>query len=280
VNETRALINLVIGTVAAQPPAVKRWLLNHPRFLLGLLFRLERGDIVISPAGPPGLRFRMKLSWQGHTPYALGAYEQEVIDVLRRDLHPGDTCLDVGGHLGYYSLLMSRIVGPAGRVITFEPIRENLEVLEENLKLNQVSNVAVLNTALGENSGHISLIRPKAEPLSWTPSIRAYAVEGQQSTDTVCVNKLDVFLEREGFRPSLIKIDVEGAELNVLRGAMETLRAIRPIIFVEIHGWGDATSQEVLDLFSALQYSVSIIGTRGNEAFCRAVPQSKLIPPA
>ncbi len=268
------LRDLVVGAVAVQPPAIKRWLLQHRRLLLAVLFRLERGKTVISPAGPPGLRFRMRLSWQGHTTYALGAYEQEVIEVLRQDLRPGDTCLDVGGHLGYYCLLMARIVGPEGRVITFEPIQENFDVLKENIELNQAANVVLVNAALGESPGYVSLIRPNAEALSWTPSAQGYAVEGQQSASTVSVNTLDEYLLREGLRPSLIKIDVEGAELHVLRGAMETLQTIRPAVFVEIHGWGDATSREVLDLFSSIQYSVSILGTRGTEAFCRAVPQT------
>ncbi|HUK30099.1 MAG TPA: FkbM family methyltransferase [Candidatus Acidoferrum sp.] len=267
------LRDLVVGTISAQPFRVKNWLLRrHPRFLLGLLFRLEPGDVVISPAGPSSFRFLMKMQWQAHTEYVLGIYEPEFFQVLRRHLRPGDTCVDVGGHLGYYSMLMARLVGPGGRVITFEPVQENIAVLEENLAMNHMDNVRLVNTALGRCSGTMTLVRSESETMSATPSIRAYAVEGSQKQVEVNVDTLDAFLDRNGCRPKLIKIDVEGAEIEVLLGAMKTLANSHPVVMVEIHGWGEASNREVLDLFSSLHYSVSVVGTRGHEAFCVAIP--------
>jgi FkbM family methyltransferase len=266
------LRNVVVGAISSQPPSVKRWLVRHPRLLLGVLFRLERDDIVISPAGPRGCRFQMKLSWQGHTTYVIGAYENEFIDVMRRYLRSGDTCVDVGGHLGYYCLLMARIVGPKGRVISFEPVQENMAVLKENVALNRITNIELVNCALGERPGTLSLIRPKNFSLSWTPSVRGYSVEGARDSVEVEVDTLDAFLSRGGHKPSVIKIDVEGAELDVLRGANETLRTARPVVLLEIHGWGDAISAEILALFSSAGYTVSVAGTRGHEAFCLALP--------
>lgn len=266
--------NIVVGAVSSQPRFVKRWLVRHPRLLLAALFRLERENIVISSAGPRGSRFQMKLSWQGHTTYVIGAYENEFIDVMRRFLKRGDTCVDVGGHLGYYCLLMARIVGPKGRVISFEPVQENMAVLKENVALNGFTNVELVNCALGERPGTLSLIRPKNFELSWTPSVRGYSVEGDRDSVEVKVETLDGFLSRGGHKPSIIKIDVEGAELDVLRGATETLRTTRPAVLLEIHGWGDAASDEILKLFSSANYAVSLAGTRDHEAFCLAVPNS------
>ena len=268
------LRNIVVGAIASQPASVKRWLVRHPRLLLGALFRLERENIVISSAGPRGCRFQMKLSWQGHTTYVIGAYENEFIEVMRRYLKRGDTCVDVGGHLGYYCLLMARIVGPQGRVISFEPVQENMAVLKENVALNGISNIELVNCALGERPGTLSLIRPKNFELSWTPSVRGYSVEGDRDSVEVNVDMLDAFLSRGGHKPSIIKIDVEGAELDVLRGATETLRTTRPAVLLEIHGWGDAVSDEILKLFSSADYTVSLAGTRDHEAFCLAVPNS------
>jgi FkbM family methyltransferase len=239
--------------------------------LLGVLFRLERDDIVIAPAGPRGCRFQMKLSWQGHTTYVIGAYENEFIEVMRRYLHSGDTCVDVGGHLGYYCLLMARVVGSAGHVICFEPVPENMSVLQENVALNNITNVELVNTALGERPGTMSLIRPENFALSWTPSVRGYSVEGTRSSIDVRLDTLDAFLQKGGHTPSLIKIDVEGAELDVLKGALTTLRTTRPTVLLEIHGWDDAASKEILELFSSVGYTTSMAGSRGHEAFCVAV---------
>jgi FkbM family methyltransferase len=268
--------DLFVGALAAQPYRVKNWLLRrHPRFVLGMLFRLEPGDVVVSSAGPSSLRFLMKMQWQAHTEYVLGVYEPEFFQVLKQHLRPGDTCVDVGGHLGYYSMLMARLVGPGGRVITFEPVQENLAVLKENISLNHMDNVRLVNTALGRSSGTMTLIRSESETMSATPSIRAYAVEGVQKEVEVKVDTLDAFFDREGCQPKLIKVDVEGAEIEVLLGAKKTLANSHPIVMVEIHGWGEESNREVLDLFSSLHYSVSVAGTRGHEAFCVAIPNGK-----
>ncbi len=264
--------DLVVGAVARQPLWAKEWLLRHPHLLLGVLFRLERGDLVVSPAGPAGLRFRMKLRWQAHTAYVIGSYEPEFMDALRRHIRPGDTCLDVGGNLGYYCMVMARLTGSGGRVISFEPIAENQAVLRENIALNGMDNVEVADIALGATPGVMSLIRGEAGAVSATPSVRGYAVEGAQSSVEVRVDTLDAFLEHRSCRPSVIKIDVEGAEMEVLQGAVKTLRAARPAVLLEVHGWDDESSGTVRGFFSPLGYQVSLIGTRGHEAFCLAVP--------
>jgi FkbM family methyltransferase len=264
---------MVVEAIAAQPAVVKRWLMRHPRLLLGVLFRLERGDMVVTYAGPSGHRFKMKLKWQDHTEFVLGTYEPEFFRALREYLRPNDTCLDVGGNLGYYCLLMSGLVGSRGRVITFEPVAENLAVLRENILLNAADNIELVSTALGAQPGVMQLIRSDAEVVSATPSVRGYAVEGPRSTMDVMVDTLDAFLETRNCRPSVIKIDVEGAEMEVLRGASNTLRTARPVVLLEVHGWGAATGSEVREFFTPFGYSLSLMGERGHEAFCLAIPQ-------
>jgi FkbM family methyltransferase len=264
----------IVGAISALPLSFKLWLMRHPRFLLAVLFRIERGDMVISPAGPSGHRFRMRLKWQDHTPYILGTYEPEFSTALSQYLRSGDTCVDVGGNLGYYSLLMASFVGPTGRVITFEPVQENLAVLKENIAVNGLRNVEFVNSALGSQPGVMSLIRSEAGSVSATPSIRGYAVEGAQVSIEVPVNTLDAFLEEKGWRPSVIKIDVEGAELEVLRGAVNTLRVARPAVLLEVHGWDEGSSGEVRDFFSKFGYQISLRGTRASEGFCVALPQA------
>jgi len=262
----------LVGAISAQPAAVKRWLMRHPRLLLGVLFRAERGDMVVSPAGPSGNRFRMRLKWQDHTEFVLGTYEPEFVRALRKRVRAGDICIDVGGNLGYYCLLMASLVGSRGRVITFEPVAENIAVLRENIGLNQLKNVELVNCALGAQQGTMQLIRSEEGSVSATPSVRGYAVAGARSTVDVPVNTLDAFLEERKICPTLVKIDVEGAELDVLRGAVNCLRDARPTVLVEVHGWDEDSSREVRELFSAVNYRISQAGSRGHEAFCIAEP--------
>jgi FkbM family methyltransferase len=265
----------VVGAISAQPIAVKNWLMTHPRLLLGVLFRLERGNMVVSHAGPSGHRFRMRLKWQDHTDQILGIYESEFVNALCRHVRPGDTCIDVGGNLGYYCLLMANLVGSMGHVVTFEPVAENLAVLQENISLNNLNNVQLVNSALGAKPGTISLIRDEAGGISSTPSVRGYAVAGSRTTVEVPVNTLDAFLATKDCRPSIIKIDVEGAELDVLRGATDTLRTARPTVLVEVHGWDETSSAEVREFFSAVDYGISLVGTSARQAFCIASPKNK-----
>jgi hypothetical protein len=100
-----------------------------------------------------------------------------------------------------------------------------------------------------------------------------YAVDKDQRTITVPAISLDDFLSKNSRKPAVIKIDVEGAELFVLRGASDTLRRKRPVLFLEIHGWGMPSSQEVMSFLASLNYEVSIIGNRKAEAFCLALPK-------
>jgi len=254
---------------------MKLWEYQHlRRFLLGGLFRLEKDRTVVTGAGPAGQRYRMRLSWQAHTECVLGIYEPKVIRALREHLRVGDTCLDVGGHVGYLTILMARLVGPGGRVVAFEPVPETFQALRENVRLNGLENVRVECTAVGEHEGTISLFRDADQELSWTPSVSAYSVPGNhQEKISVPVLSLDAYLENSELRPSVVKIDVEGAELAVLRGARKMLLEARPVVLVEIHDRGADHRAEVMQILDACGYAVSELDTREREIFCVAVPR-------
>src|SRR5437879_8722786 len=87
----RRLRDALLQSISVLPLSWKLWLhQNHPRYLLGVLFRLEKEPVTVSPAGPAGARFMMKLSWQGHTAYALGTYEPETVQLLAKFVKEGD----------------------------------------------------------------------------------------------------------------------------------------------------------------------------------------------
>jgi FkbM family methyltransferase len=265
--------DVAVECFARQALPVKNWELRHfRRLIVGAMFRLEREQVVICRAGPAWLRFPMRLSWQAHMDYALGLYEPDVIRTLRKYLRQGDTCIDVGGHVGYLTIIMSHLVGQEGRVVTFEPVRETFETLEENVRLNGLKNTVLECAAVGESEERISLLCQVGQRLSWTASTSAYSVPGETSEISVPASSLDSYMQRTGLRPDLIKIDVEGAELRVLQGARQTLQSFRPVVLVEIHDLGTEHREGVLGLLENCGYAVRNLATRERELFCVAVP--------
>jgi len=144
-----------------------------------------------------------------------------------------DCVFDIGGHIGLVTLPMSRVVSPAGRVFSFEPGEANLDFLRFHLARNGAANVEVVDALVGDSDG-------------WTDFFEQSGATGQNS---VVLKKnheayqrvrrrqvsLDRFCADSGLRPEIIKVDVEGAELAVLRGARETLRRDRPTLFLSVH---------------------------------------------
>jgi FkbM family methyltransferase len=142
--------------------------------------------------------------------------EKDAIEAALCTLKAGDTFLDVGCHYGIYSVLASKMVGPAGRVIAVEPHTESLEVLKENLAFNRCENVDVLNLAFSDTTGPLALAyneycagpRRTSDPPSAVHT--AQGVAGDEALGNTHV-------------PTAVKIDVEGHEFAVLNGLRQTL---------------------------------------------------------
>lgn len=267
--------DLVVACIAFQPEAIKRWEFHRfQRYILWMLFRIENEEIVETPAGPVGQRFRMRLRWRLHTGYVLGLYEPEVVHALGEYLRTGDTCLDVGGHVGYLTVLMARMVGPDGKVVTFEPMPDTYRVLEENVRLNHLENVRLERVAVGEGEAVGSLVFEVNERLAWTPSATAYGIRGSHASISVPVISIDRYVKSAGLRPRLIKIDVEGAELQVLRGAREILSESTPIVIVEVHGSGGDHENAVLASLKTCGYTVRALEERSGEVIYLALPSA------
>jgi len=162
-------------------------------------------------------------------------YEPAERAFVQRFLQPGMTVLDIGAHQGYYTLLASKLVGPAGRVIAFEPSSREQKALRLNLILNRCRNVTVQRLALGSEEKETTLY----VATGWRTgcnSLKPPAIPDETSTMRVRVARLDDWLERlKVAQVDFIKLDVEGAELDVLRGAARLLdRKPRPVIIAEV----------------------------------------------
>lgn len=156
----------------------------------------------------------------------LRIYESEKHDLLRRSLRPGSTFVDAGANKGDFTLLAARMVGATGRVVAFEPEAQNCTWLRRSIELNGYSNIEVIEAALGEREGEAEL------HVSETSGWHTLAEQSDAATQTVTVTTLDAVLS--GARADLIKIDVEGWELQVLQGAERTLGSVGSVT-IDLH---------------------------------------------
>jgi FkbM family methyltransferase len=181
----------------------------------------------------------------------VGHYEPDVVRAVQRLLEPGDRSFDVGAHLGYMSLIMAKTVGPEGQVVSFEPDPKNRSQLTENIERNAAITEGVslvVPVAVGKQSGTMSFARGE------TTGIGHLVEEGGDFE--VEVLTLDEAATRFG-TPKLVKVDVEGRELEAIQGAPELLRGARTTFLVEAH---DADmEQDCRSWFESFGYVVDIL---------------------
>lgn len=198
-----------------------------------------------------------------------GRFEVAELAFVERYLKSGMTVLDIGAHHGLYSLLASIKVGSRGRVFSFEPSPRECKVLRMNLVLNWARNVKVQSIALGSKSGESDLYLVETQE-SGCNSLRPPVVDSATSRVRVPVVTLDEFLSNTNLRTvDFIKLDVEGAELDVLTGAQQFLRrGPRPVILVEVYDirtqpWGYSANQIVkfLEQYEYLWFALEFRGS-------------------
>lgn len=180
----------------------------------------------------------------------LGSYEAEKQRLFADAVCAGAVVYDIGANVGFYTLLAAKLVGEHGRVISFEPLPRNLELLRRHVSLNRFENVQIVDAAVSRESGEASFDDSPGA------SMGALSDAGRLRVRLVSIDEL---LERgDTPAPDLIKIDVEGGEDAVLEGATEMLSSRRPTIFFATHG--DEVKARCLTQLDAIGYSVSAIG--------------------
>lgn len=170
--------------------------------------------------------------------YLAGSNEAPVQTVLAERLRVGGVFFDVGANEGFFSLIGARCVGATGAVYAFEPVARNVRRIRRNVRANRLGNITVFAQAVGASEGRERLLLAR----HWGGASLALAEEPPDLVGSVKVDvtTIDAVLERRTVRPpSLVKIDVEGAELVVLHGMEETIRSFAPDILFEVDGVDD-----------------------------------------
>jgi FkbM family methyltransferase len=205
------------------------------RFIVSATFG-GREFVHLVDAGPArGVRFLVRLPedkgiWTG-------GYERDFAAAVAAAVEPGSVAYDIGGWHGFFAGLMA--ARGANEVHVFEPLPENAERIRQMIKLNSHLRVHVHQCALGDADGETDLL---VMPESSMAKLIDSAFQPDEHVDArirVDMARLDTLAATENLAPpSIIKIDVEGAEVRVARGAMRIIRQYRPIIFAEIHSSG------------------------------------------
>jgi len=172
-------------------------------------------------------------------------YEPQVADALERLVRPGWTCLDVGAHVGYFTLLLARLVGEQGKVLAFEAAPENARLLARNVRLNKLERrVMVENLAVADGPGELALYAARSGgSTEWTLDAAFAGREDLVPTPRQAVPVQAVALDDyfpAGARVELVKMDIEGGEARALPGMRRLLRDAQPIVLLEFHrevGW-------------------------------------------
>jgi FkbM family methyltransferase len=166
--------------------------------------------------------------------YTEGTNEYPVQLVLAKHLKPGDIFYDIGANVGFFTIIGARLVGPSGHVYAFEPIPETAARVQHNTKLNNFQNITVFTKAVSSSTGEGELLvtrHPGGAKLSTICTPLNSEISGTISVELVSI---DDYIARKTLPPpNLVKIDVEGAELDVLRGMCETIKQFKPIIIYE-----------------------------------------------
>jgi FkbM family methyltransferase len=199
-------------------------------------------------------------------------HEEETTTLFKKFVREGDVVLDLGANIGYFTILASKLVGPRGKVYSFEPEPTNFQYLSKNIELNGYANAFAFQKAVSDRPGTTQLFVCSYDSghhtINQYDGISAYR-RGRKSEmrsieiDTVSI---DDFLRDKTDRVDIIKMDVEGAEALALSGMKETLtrnRAIKvfleffPLLMVKMGSSPEAYAKSLLNDFG---FSVYVIG--------------------
>ena len=239
---TRFSLRLILGRKRTDRIYLKRNI-NFKDFLYSSTRIMRVSKKLLLEIHVPNHDYRIHCPLNKEDFIVMTKHEEEIIGIFRPK--EGDIVVDIGAHMGRYTIPSAKSVGVSGKVIAVEAHPYNFGILQHNLKLNKLTNVRSLNSAVYSKKANLKLYLPD-EDLGYTMhhSVMTnylstkYNNEIERKYVEVEADTLDNLLKSSGITTvNWIKIDVEGAEYEVLKGAREILSTNKPIsILVEVHG--------------------------------------------
>jgi FkbM family methyltransferase len=198
-------------------------------------------------------------------------YEQTNFSFFKKICKPGMTIIDIGAHIGLFSTYMQQLSN--GHVYSFEPTPSTLALLKKTIALNQLQNkIDVIAAAVSDKNGKANFsIDP--EPASVSNSLVQYQRTANLQTCEVDVVTIDDFIKTRGLKINFMKIDAEGAELAVLKGARNTINTQRPIMILALHPSAIVARKETNEMIwlflKEINYTISCNGQEiSKNEFC------------
>jgi len=228
-------------------------------FLYKAIRFLRLGNPRLLKINVPKYNYKAYCPINKHDFFNMTAREDEVIEQF--NAKDGDIVVDIGAHIGRYTIINSKRVGENGKVIAIEAHPDNFEILNRNIKLNKLTNVIPLNYAVYSKQTKLKLYLPVEEPgFTIYNTIMVNRTASEEKFTEVNANTLDnILLQQNGISHAdinWIKIDVEGAELEVLKGSSSILSKSKDIsLLIEIHNLHGGTNLyrqivEFLDIYN------------------------------
>jgi len=183
----------------------------------------------------------LEIDPRGSKSYLEGYYELAIQDALQKYLHEGDVFYDIGAHVGYFSMIAARMIGLTGQVEAFEAAPENAAAMEQHIRRNGFTQIRINPVAVWSSCGSVSFRSPLRGGMAGTAVLPSGdSVLSPLDIDVKAIT-LDSLLN-DHRPPTLIKMDVEGAEAEVLLGANKLFEKHRPALICEVHTPEAATS--------------------------------------
>jgi FkbM family methyltransferase len=178
-----------------------------------------------------GFKIRFPARWSR---YYESNYEADNYSFLKAQVKPGMHIIDIGAHLGLFSAVSSQLTGDAGKVVCFEPTPGTYSILLETLKLNHYNNVIPVRGAISNKEGTAIFYVSETAGCNSNSLVKNKSDE-ETKGDEVKLFTIDGVVHQYSLKPGLIKIDAEGAELDVLQGGLHTFREFKPVLILGLH---------------------------------------------
>jgi FkbM family methyltransferase len=216
-----------------------------------------------------GVKIRFPAKWSR---YYESDYEKENYDLVKQQVKPGMDIIDVGAHLGVFSVICSRLSTGKGKIVCLEPTPGTYSVLKQTLKMNHCLNVQAIQAAISDHNGRATFYVGSVAGCN-SNSLLKNSSDKEQASYEVDLYSIDHITAANALRPSLIKIDVEGSELDALKGGKQTFDKFGPVLILSLHPEFIKLKKDSLEaiwnLLESCKYIVRIgEENMSKEAFC------------